>query len=379
MADTRYDCIVLGTGGVGSAALYHLASRGLRVLGLDQFPPGHDQGSSHGDTRIIRLVYFEHPDYVPLLRRAFDLWQQLGEQTTLDVFKRCGILQAGPGDGDVIQGLRSAAEAHRLELNTLDEQDIAEQFPGFDIGDDLTVLFDPNGGILRVEDCIRAHVSLAKAAGASLVIGDPVVSWQQIGDSVEVKTKQSTYQCNKLIVTPGPWAAQQLPALSQHFQLLRKSQFWFDNDAPEYLLSNNCPVFLFEHGKHTFYGFPQVDEKGLKIADHAGGRFIKSPKKVDRTIDTEELESVSLFLRQYLPKVGHQLNHHVTCMYTMSPDGHFIVGQYPDAPNVQFAAGLSGHGFKFATVLGEALTDLTLHGQTDLPIDFLSPERLFRN
>lgn len=184
MADTRYECIVLGTGGVGSAALYHLAKRGVRVLGLDQFPPGHDQGSSHGDTRIIRLVYFEHPDYVPLLRRAFDLWQQLGEQTTLDVFMRCGILQAGPGDGEVITGLLAAAEAHRLELNVLDAQDLNERFPGFSIGEDQTVLFDPNGGILRVEDCIRAHVSLAKAAGASLVIGEPAVSWKPIGDGV---------------------------------------------------------------------------------------------------------------------------------------------------------------------------------------------------
>ena len=374
MADTQYDCIVLGTGG-GSAALYHLASRGVRVLGLDQFPPGHDQGSSHGDTRIIRLVYFEHPDYVPLLRRAFDLWQQLAEASSLDIFQRCGILQAGPLEGEVISGLRRAAEAHRLELTTLSADDVKNQFPGFRVEDDMTALYDPNGGILRVEDCIRTHISLAKVAGASLVVGEPVVRWQAEGNVVRVQTTKSTFLTNKLIITPGPWANRQLPALAKHFKILRKSQFWFDNDVPDYQLSSQCPVFLFEHGIHTFYGFPQIDDKGVKIADHAGGRVSRSPQSLDREIDTEELEAVSLFLRQCLPGVGHQLNHHVACMYTMSPDGHFVVGQYPETPNVHFAAGLSGHGFKFATVLGEALADLTLDAKTSLPIGFLSPER----
>jgi sarcosine oxidase len=376
MDDTRYDCIVIGTGGVGSAVLHYLAKQGVRVLGLDQFPPGHDQGSSHGDTRIIRLVYFEHPDYVPLLHRAYDLWQQLSEQCDSQILQRCGILHVGPPDGEVISGLVKAAKAHELEISHLSQADLNSQFPGFRADEHLAAIHDPNGGILRVEDCILAQVSLACDAGAELQTNEPVLSWASVGNGVRVRTSSASFQCNKLIITPGPWAANLLPDLAGNFQILRKSLFWFDNESPDYLLANHCPVFLFERGEHTFYGFPQVDDKGVKLADHAGGHIYHSPEQVDRSIDTAELEAASLFLRQHLPGVGHQLNHHVTCMYTMSPDGHFVVGQYPGEDNVHFAAGLSGHGFKFATVLGEILSDLTLHGTTDLPIDFLSPERL---
>ncbi len=375
MADARYDCIVLGTGGVGSAALYHLARRGVRVLGLDQFPPGHDHGSSHGDSRIIRLAYFEHPDYVPLLHRAFDLWQQLQDQITTDIFHRCGVLQVGPTDGNVIGGLTRAAELHDLRIERLSEQDLADRFPGFAVDQGLSAIHDPNGGILRVEDCIRSHISLAKEAGAALIVGEPVVAWQSVGDGVRIDTTQSSYLCSRLVITPGSWAPALLPALADHFRILRKSLFWFDNESPSYRLSDNCPVFLFERGEHTFYGFPQLDDRGVKVADHAGGRVFRTPQKADRAIDTTELEAVSLFLRQCLPDVGHQLNHHVTCMYTMSTDGHFLVGQYPGKTNVHFAAGLSGHGFKFAPVLGQALADLTIDGRTSLPIGFLSPDR----
>lgn len=375
MAANNYDCIVVGVGGIGSAALYHLARRGVKVLGLDQYPAGHDQGSSHGDTRAIRLVYFEHPDYVPLLRRAFELWEELDSHSRTPLFMRTGILQGGPADGEVLRGLIRAATEHNLPMERLTPIEVQSRFPGFSIPDADAAIYDPNGGILRVEDCVRMHVQLAESHGAVFRARETVRHWYVGKNNVTVETDAGQFTAKKLVITPGPWAPRLLPKFAPHLHLLRKSLFWFDNEDERYDLEGGAPVFLFEHGEHTFYGFPSLDEKGIKIADHAGGRRIDSPADLDRHVDTGELEAVSLLLRQNLSGVGHQLNHHTTCMYTMTEDGHFLVGQYPGIPQVNVVAGLSGHGFKFASVLGEILADLTLEGATSHPIGFLSPTR----
>lgn len=375
MAVPIFDCIVAGVGGIGSAALYHLARRGARVLGIDQYPPGHDKGSSHGDTRAIRLVYFEHPDYVPLLRRAFDLWKELDAGSAQSLFHNTGILQAGPRDGAVLTGLIEAARVHDLPLDMLTARQVAVRFPGFEIDDAHTAIFDPNGGLLRVEDCIIEHTRLAQAHGATFQTPETVRHWYVNRDVVIVETDRERYTSRRLVITPGPWAARLLPKFSTSLHLLRKSLFWFDNEDDCYRLERGCPVFLFEEGDHTFYGFPSVDDKGIKIADHAGGTPLESPASLDHHVRTDELEAVSLMMRHHLPRAGHQLNHHATCIYTMSADGHFLVGRYPGVPQVHIVAGLSGHGFKFATVLGEIMADLTLEGRTAHPIDFLSPTR----
>lgn len=374
MADTRYDCIVLGTGGVGSAALYHHARRGVRVLGLDQFPPGHDQGSSHGDSRIIRLAYFEHPDYIPLLRRAFELWRELEEQADTRLLLDSHVLNLGPADGEVITGLKAAASAHDLNIEPLSSAEVTRRFPSIRMAADQQAILDPNAGILKVEDCIRTYVSLAKRAGASLVVGSPVLSWRAVAQGIEVATQQDTYVCEKLVITPGAWASSLLPAIAQHFTIVRKALFWFDGDTSDFRLGD-YPVVLSERAGDTFYAIPRMDAKGVKISNHSGGRECTAPERLDRTLDTTELEAASLFARHHLPSVGPQLNHHTTCMYTMSPDGHFLVGAYPGQANVYLAAGLSGHGFKFASVLGEILADLSTDGVTRHPIEFLNPLR----
>ncbi len=374
MSGARYDCIVLGTGGVGSATLYHLARQGVRVLGLDQLPPGHDQGSSHGDSRIIRLAYFEHPDYVPLLRRAFELWRDLETKSGTRLLHDSSILQLGPADGEVIPGLRKAAQIHDLNIDPLSAAEVGKRFPFIRMAPDQEAILDANAGILKVEDCVRAHISLAKRAGASLVIGAPVLTWRSVPEGIEVVTQQDTYLCKKLIITPGAWASSLLPAIAHHFTILRKALFWFETDTPDFRLGT-CPVVLSELDGESFYAIPQMDTKGVKISSHTGGRTCPSPEKLDRTLDTRELEAASLFARHHLPAVGPQLNHHTTCMYTMSPDGHFLVGAYPGKDNVNLAAGLSGHGFKFASVLGEILADLTISGSTRHSIGFLSPTR----
>ncbi|MCB1692276.1 MAG: N-methyl-L-tryptophan oxidase [Pseudomonadales bacterium] len=375
MPAPAWDTIVVGTGGIGSAALYHLAARGARVLGLDQFDIGHDKGSSHGDTRAIRLVYFEHPDYVPLLRRAFELWETLNGEAKTPVFQRTGILQSGPPEGEVLTGLVRAARAHDLPMEQLSAQEVRKRFRGFSIPDHEQAIYDPGGGFLRVEDCVRLHCRLARAEGASLQTGECVRHWYVTGKDVTVETDRNRYVARRLVITPGPWAPRLLPVFAPHLSLLRKSLFWFDPGDDCYTLDAGCPVFLFERGNRTFYGFPAVDDKGLKVAEHSGGRPVASPAELDRHVDTRELEDATLMVRSYLPLAGHQLSHHTTCMYTMTPDGHFIVGHYPEIPQVCVVAGLSGHGFKVASVRGEIMADLALEDATRHPIGFLSPER----
>ncbi len=371
-----HDCIVIGAGGIGSAALYELARRGADVVGLEQFDIAHDKGSSHGDTRAIRLVYFEHPDYVPLLRRSFELWDELEAAWGQPLLARTGILQGGPAGGEVLTGLIAAAQQHGLPMAELDPDGVSRRFEGFAIPQGDTGIFDPNGGTLRVEECVRAFSQLAARHGANLHTGTRIEHWFRRNGTWVVETNQGSFQARKLVITPGAWAPRLLPEFSRHLQILRKSLFWFEPEDDCYLIENGCPAFLFEKNGRTFYGFPAIDEKGIKIAEHSGGQPIDSPDALDRHVLTEDLEAVTLALRQYLPRAGHQLNHHTTCMYTMSPDGHFIVGEYPSMDDVYVVLGLSGHGYKFASVLGEIMADFVIEGRTGHPIDFLSPARL---
>ena len=371
---TDHDYIVLGVGGVGSAALYHLAKRGANVLGIDQYPAGHDKGSSHGDSRLIRLVYFEHPDYVPLLRAAFDLWRELEVESGDELLKMTGLLQAGPADGEVITGLIKAAKTHHLKMEQLDSEDANKRFPGINLKPDQTAIFDENAGVLRVEDCVKTHVKLARKHGAQLKSG-LATSWRQEQDRISVKIGDETLCCQKLIVTPGAWAPAVLPALNQFLEIRKKSLFWFDKHLSVHQLRNNFPVFFIEDNGHNFYGFPAMDEKGVKLADHQGGEVMSDPSDLDKSLDAAALKDIRGALSQYLPEVDDHVSHFTNCMYTMSKDEHFIVGQYPDSTNVHFVTGLSGHGFKFAPVLGEILADLSMTGETRHPIAFLSPDR----
>ena len=374
---TVHEFIVLGIGGVVIAALYHLAKRGADVLGIDQYPAGHDKGSSHGDSRLIRLVYFEHPDYVPLLRNAFELWRELEVESGDELLNMTGLLQAGPPDGEVITGLLKAAKIHQLKMEQLSPEAANKRFPGINLKAEQTAIFDENAGILKVEDCVKTHVKLAQKHGAQLKSGQ-AIGWEQQHNGISVQVGEETLHCQKLIITPGAWASDLLPALSPFLEIRRKSLFWFDKHSPQHELGNDFPVFFIEDGDHNFYGFPAMDKKGIKMADHQGGEVMSSPTELDNTLDANALLEISGALNQYLPDVGDHLSHYTNCMYTMSSDDHFIVGQYPGNADVHFVAGLSGHGFKFATVLGQIMADLTMTGETMHPISFLSPRRFQR-
>jgi monomeric sarcosine oxidase len=372
---STYDAIVLGAGGVGSAAAYHLARRGAKVLAIDQFPGGHDRGSSHGETRVIRQAYFEHPDYVPLLLRAYELWRELEAEAGTDLLHQVGLLQVGPPEGSVVSGVRQAARLHGLNVELLSASEVPRRFPGFRVPEGSAGAFEPAAGYLRVERCVLAHLAAARLSGAELKLSSPALSWRANSAGVSVTTSDGTYSAGSLIIAAGPWAPHIMKQLGVPLEVRRKHLYWFPADTTHYQEQSGCPTYLYELPHGVFYGFPQIDERGVKAAEHSGGETVEDPTDDPRPLDATDLARVEDFLSHYLPGVGRPMQQHRVCFYTMSPDEHFLVDRFPGHSGVFFVAGLSGHGFKFTSVLGEALADFALAGRTKLPVGFLGLTR----
>lgn len=370
----HYDAVVLGVGAVGSGALLALARRGLRVLGIDRFAPGHDRGSSHGQSRIIRQAYFEHADYVPLAQEAFRQWRALEAASGRALLSITGLLQIGPPEGEVLRGVAASARRFDLPIEQLDAEHIERRFPGFRVPVGCAGILEPTAGVLAVETCVRTLAEAAQAAGAELWTHVEAQGWSASGRRVEVETARGMVSADRLIVAAGAWAAQLLPELGVPLVVRRKPQLWFAADD-RYLAPRGCPAYLYELPHGVFYGFPRLDGTTLKAAEHSGGALVADPLAVDRNLHSADVERVAAFLAECLPGVTPQPVDHSVCFYTMSPDEHFLVDRHPRHEQVVFAAGLSGHGFKFAPVLGEALADLALDGASRLPVQFLSLQR----
>ncbi len=370
-----YDAVVLGVGGVGSAALFHLAARGLNALGIDRFLPGHDRGSSHGQTRLIRQAYHEHPAYVPLVQRAYALWDSLERLSGRQLYRQVGILEIGPPDGSVVPGVLTSARQHGLDVEELGAAGARRRFPGFQIPEDFAAVFEARAGYLRVEDCTRTHVDQALLRGAKLQIGTSVQSWQPQGQSIRIVTDQGEIHTKRLVITAGAWAGQLLSDLKIALTVVRKPLYWFNAPEKAYGEQHGGPGYIVETRDGNFYGFPFVAGQGLKCAEHTGGSEVSDPLQVDRRPQAEETARVQQFVSRYLPQASTDVINFAVCLYTLSPDRNFIVDRHPECSQVSFAAGLSGHGFKFASVLGEVLADLAVDGRTSLPIDFLSCRR----
>ncbi|MGH7199551.1 MAG: N-methyl-L-tryptophan oxidase, partial [Planctomycetaceae bacterium] len=333
------------------------------------------RGSSHGQTRIIRQAYFEHPDYVPLCRRAYELWRDLESETGRELMHLCGLMLAGPTEGEAIAGARRAAELHGVGIENVAPEDARRRFRGFRFADADDVVFEANAGSLDVEDCVRAHVERAVTLGADLRTGETVIEWRADADSVHVRTGRNEYHAGRLIIAAGAWAGPLLSDLSLALRVLRKPVAWFPVATRDYDAAAGAPAFYFERPAGAFYGFPCLDGSTLKLAEHTGGEAVADPLRVDRSLRESDVAPLAAFLRETLPGVAAEPVRHSVCMYTHSMDGHFLVGYHPRWPNVLIAAGFSGHGFKFTGVIGESLADLATDGRTDLPINFLSPDR----
>lgn len=373
----RFDVVVAGAGGMGTAAAAHLARRGAGVLALDRFPVGHARGSSHGQTRLIRLAYFEHPDYVPLLRRSRELWRALERDTGSALFAETGLVSAGPPDGDVVAGVLRSADRHGLDVERLTATQAADRWPAFALPAHWAAVFEAQAGWLAVEACVAAHATFARAHGATFEHGAAVRDWRVVGNDVIVETEREAVSAGRLVLCPGPWASDLLHLAEPTFTVLRKSLFWYDPAAGSLgsAAAAALPCFAFDTPTGFFYGFPAIAGRGIKVAEHTGGRSVADPLHVDRRIDPDDQSRIEGWLAAHLPGAGLRRTAHEVCLYTMSPDGHFVVGLHPAHPQVAIAAGFSGHGFKFASLIGEVLADLALEGRTTHPIGFLAPTR----
>jgi sarcosine oxidase len=373
-----HDVIVIGLGGMGSAAAYHLAARGQRVLGLERFGPAHDQGSSHGGSRMTRQSYFEDPAYVPLLLHAYDLWDALARDSGRDLITLTGGLMIGPAESVTVAGSRRSAEQWGLPHEMLDAAEIRRRFPTLTPSDGEVALYERNGGFLRPEATVSAHLNLAARHGADLRYGEPVLRWEAGGGGVRVVTGAQTYQAGHLVVCPGAWAPELLADLGIPFRVERQAQFWFapvggvDAFRPE-----RHPVFIWEDAAGVqFYGFPALDgpDGGVKMAVFRGGAAC-TPQTIDRVVHEHEVRAVAAQARDRVPALAGTFLRAVTCMYTNTPDGHFVISRHPEHERVTVACGFSGHGFKFVPVVGEILADLTTLGSTRHPIGLFDPRR----
>ena len=374
-----YDAIVIGLGGMGSAAAAHLAARGQRVLGLEQFQPAHARGSSHGRSRVIRLAYFEHPSYVPLLLRAYELWEKLERESGRSLLTITGGLMIGTPDSDVVSGSLRSAQAHGLAHEMLDATEIRRRFPPFTPQPGDVAFYEERAGVIRPEDALHAHLEQANRRGADLRFDERVLDWQaRASGDVEVRTTRGRYEAARLVLAPGAWAPSlfHLPMLP--LEIERQVLYWFDptgGTAP--FAPERFPIYIWDRGAGVqFYGFP-ADEIGVKVAFfRTGGGARCTADSVERVVRPEEVSAMRAALAGCLPSLSEgALLETVTCMYTLTPDHHFVIGLHPDHSEVVLASPCSGHGYKFAAVVGEILADLAIDGTTRRPIDLFSPPR----
>ena len=369
MTGNTFDAIVVGLGGMGSAALFELARRGRRVLGLEQFVPGHDQGSSHGQTRIIRQAYYEHPAYVPLVRRAYERWYDLEQRQGVHLLTTCPCLSIGPPDGELVEGVRRSAAEHSLLIENLTAAEMRQRFPAFRFGEEYEAVVEPTAGFLYIEECVKAHVREAERLGAVVHAGEPTISWQAAGNGVEVVTAKGRYGAAKLILTAGPWAGGLLARHGAALTVMRQVPLWFGSSDAAQFRRDRFPVFIADTPEGHFYGLPAIDSNGVKVARHYGAPELPGPSAIERTVTDADEAPVRRFLREHIPSADGPRRRSSVCIYTLTPDRHFIIDRHPDHANVAIAAGFSGHGFKFASVVGEILADLVETGWAVLPIE----------
>jgi sarcosine oxidase len=360
----RYEAIVLGVGGMGSAALYHLARRGKKVLGLERFNIPHERGSSHGITRIIRLAYYEHPSYVPLLRRAYELWRELEAKFGTQLLHRTGSVDAGPPGSAVFEGSRHSCEVHDLYHEVLTAKELTARFPGYRLPPSTMAVLQPDGGFLLPELCISTHVTLAQALGADVHTGERVLCWEATASGVAVKTDLGRYEADRLIIWAGAWISQFVPELCNKAVPERQVLAWLQPFRPDWFRSEIFPVFNLVVDEGRYYGFPVFGVPGFKLGRYHHREERYDPDDPSRECDSEDERILRQFARRYFPDGCGSTLSMQACLFTNTPDEHFVIDSLTDYPQVIVASPCSGHGFKFASVIGEILADLVEYGET---------------
>ena len=371
-----YDVAIVGLGGMGSAIAAHCAARRASVIGLEQFQPVHDLGSSHGKSRMIRKAYFEDPAYVPLVIRAYELWRKLERDSAEEILRLTGVLSVGEESSEIIAGTRRAAKDHSLALESLSRGEIKARYPTLELLKDEVAIFEPDGGVLDPERAVAAHLQIARAKGAELRFGVATESWQRMGKGFELRLSDGTQvSANKLVLALGPWFKEALEELGVPIRVQRNVQAWFSPATKAYDASR-FPGFLLDRRglAAPLYGFPDFGD-GVKAAYHGLGDLTDA-QHVDRKVNmARDVEPIVRELERWMPGATGTFREAKPCMYTLTPDGNFVIDCHPKRAGVILCGGFSGHGFKFAPVIGEIGADLALEGGSRHDIEFLSLRR----
>jgi len=359
-----YDVIVVGLGGWGSATLYHLARRRLKVCGIEQFRTGHDRGSSHGDSRVIRMAYFAHPDYVPVLRRAYELWRALEAESGRELMTVNGLLCIGEPDAPLIQGLERCYATHQIDHERLTPEEAMRRHPQFHIAPDLACYWDPFGGFLRPDECVRAHLHGALAAGAHVHEETAIERVEIDGEGVTLHASSGRFRAAKVVLAAGAYTDRLLPSPARTVQAVRKVLFWYGMADPADFAPDRFPVWIAQLRGLNFYGFPTLDGASVKAAEDTGGTPLDEAASSSRMLEPGDEANLAPFMQQLFggrvrARVGYK-----TCLYENSSDRHFIVDFHPQSDRLVVAGGGSGHGFKFCSVIGEIAADLAQHGES---------------
>jgi sarcosine oxidase len=372
---THFDVVVIGLGVMGSATLRELARRNLSVLGIERFVAGHDRGSSHGETRIIRLAYFEHPSYVPLVRRAYELWRQIEAAAGQKLLHVTGVAEMGPPEGQLVKGTLASARLHGLRHEVLSAATLMRRFPAFRLPPDFIAVVQPDGGFLLAEPSVQALLAQANHAGAQVRERVTVRAIEPRASGVRVLTDDGAIDAGTVIIAAGPWLKSLLPDLPARLRVTRQVMAWLAPAEPEPFAPGLFPVFLIEsrHGMH--YGFPPFAGGGIKVTKHHHRDEAVDPDGYDRTASADDESLIRALLADHVPAANGALLDAKTCLYTVTLDGDFIIDRLPGFPQLIIASPCSGHGFKFAPAIGEILADLVTAGEPRHDITRFSLER----
>jgi sarcosine oxidase len=372
----RYDAIVVGVGGMGSATAYYLAQRGKRVLGLERFGIPHSMGSSHGHTRIIRMAYYEHPSYVNLLRRAYELWRGIQQSAGERLLHTTGSIDAGPEDSWVFKGSWESCRLHDLPHEVLTGSELQRRYPGYHLPKDHLALVQPDGGFLTPENCIISYVRGAQAHGAEIHGREQVLEWEPLEGGVRVHTNRGVYEADKLVITAGAWDGELVDVLDGLAVPERQVLAWLQPTNPERFRPENFPVFNLLVDEGRFYGFPVHGVPGFKFGKYHHLQEDVDPDAMDRESHDHDEQLLRDFAERYFPEGCGPTMDLQTCMFTNTPDNHFIIDVHPEYEQVSFASPCSGHGYKFASVIGEIMADLADTGMTRHDISLFRLDRL---
>ena len=376
--NASYDVIVVGLGGMGSAALAHVARRGQRVLGLDRHTPGHARGSSHGLTRIIRLAYFEHPSYVPLLRRAFALWRELERGLPKPLLHVTGGLDVGRAGSAVFEGSRRSCTEHDLPHEILDARAMAARFPGWRPAPDTLAVYQPDAGFLTPERCMAAHLASAERAGGVVRWQERVLAVEPCAGGVRVRSDRGVYEAGQVVLSTGPWMADLAPEVAPLLVPERQVLGWFGIRDEAAFVPSAFPVFVLEADEGVFYGFPSYEVPGFKIGKYHHRFEAVHPDTMRRDVTADDEAALREAVARYFPGANGPLESSTTCLFTNTPDEHFIVDRSPVIPEVLLVSPCSGHGFKFSSVIGEICADLVVDGSTAHDIGLFGLSRFDR-